>query len=130
MYQKKLKKIFVFSNSLIFIDIKEIIRIKNDGPPISEEEAERIFNRFTQSENLLTRSVEGTGIGLALVKSLVELHNGRIYVNTQVNIGTEFCIELPIRKILNQKTNYFPKKNLNSKVERFNIEFSDIYDLN
>ena len=109
---------------------KVIIRIKNDGPPISEEEAERIFNRFTQSENLLTRSVEGTGIGLALVKSLVELHNGRIYVNTQVNIGTEFSIELPIRKILNQKTNYFPKKNLNSKVERFNIEFSDIYDLN
>lgn len=89
---------------------KVILRIKNDGPSISEGDAKRIFERFTQSENLLTRSVEGAGIGLALVKSLVELHNGIIYVNTEVNRGTEFCIELPIRKIMNHKTNYFSKK--------------------
>ncbi len=109
---------------------KVIIRIRNDGPIISKEDAEKIFGRFTQSENLLTRSVEGTGIGLALVKSLVELHNGSVYVNTKVEYGTEFCIELPIRKLMNCKSKNIPVKSLNSKVEKFNIEFSDIYDLN
>ncbi|WP_294403539.1 ATP-binding protein [uncultured Clostridium sp.] len=107
-----------------------IIKVRNDGPAINREDAEKIFNRFTQSENLLTRSVEGSGIGLALVKSLVELHKGRIYVNTEFENGTEFCIELPIRKIMNSKISHVSNKKLNSKVERFTIEFSDIYDLN
>ena len=40
-------------------------------------------------------------IGLSLVKALVELHNGCTYVNTEIKDGTEFCVELPIRKIKN-----------------------------
>lgn len=107
-----------------------IIKVRNDGPPVSREDAEKIFNRFTQSENLLTRSVEGSGIGLSLVKSLVELHQGKIYVNTEFKNGTEFCIELPIRKIMNSKTSHVSNKKLNSKVEKFTMEFSDIYNLN
>jgi signal transduction histidine kinase len=75
----------------------------------------------------MTRKSEGSGIGLSLVKSLVEMHKGSIYVNTEISKGTEFCIELPIRKIMNNKTNYSMKKSLNSKVEKFDIEFSDIY---
>ena len=107
-----------------------IIKVRNDGPPINPYDAEKIFNRFTQSENLLTRSVEGSGIGLALVKSLVEIHSGRIYVNTDFKNGTEFCIELPVRRIMNSKVSHVSNKNLNSKVERYSIEFSDIYTLN
>lgn len=107
-----------------------IVKVRNDGPAISREDAEKIFNRFTQSENLMTRSVEGSGIGLALVKSLVELHKGRVYVNTELKKGTEFCIELPIRKIMNSNVSHVLNKKLNSKVERFTIEFSDIYTLN
>ena len=106
---------------------KVIIRIRNDGQPIKVEDSKKIFERFTQSEHLLTRSTEGSGIGLALVKSLVEMHNGRIYVNTEFKEGTEFCIELPIRKIMNSKCDFAWKKNLNSKVEKFAVEFSDIY---
>lgn len=104
-----------------------IIRIQNDGQPIDIEDSKKIFERFRQSEQLLTRSTEGSGIGLALVKSLVEMHNGRVYVNTEFNKGTEFCIELPIRKIMNSKCDCVWEKNLNSKVEKFEVEFSDIY---
>lgn len=107
-----------------------IIKVRNDGPAISPEDSKKIFNRFTQSENLLTRSVEGSGIGLALVKSLVELHNGKIYVNTHINNGTEFCIELPIRKIMNSTMSPVLNKSINSKVQKYTIEFSDIYTLN
>ena len=107
---------------------KLIIRLKNDGEPLNKEDSKRIFERFTQSEHLLTRKSEGSGIGLSLVKSLVEMHNGTIYVNNEFKNGTEFCIELPIRKIMNIDSNKVWEKNLNSKVERFDIEFSDIYN--
>ena len=107
---------------------KLVIRVKNDGVPLNTEDSKRIFDRFTQSEQLLTRKSEGSGIGLSLVKSLVEMHKGRIYVNTEITDGTEFCIELPIRKIMNTCSNQAWQKNLNSKVERFDIEFSDIYN--
>lgn len=107
-----------------------IIKVRNDGEPVSREFAKKIFKRFTQSENLLTRSNEGSGIGLSLVKSLVEIHNGRIYVNTEVESGTEFCIEIPIRKLMNSKSNNVLDRNMNSKVQKYKVEFSDIYSWN
>ena len=107
---------------------KVIIKISNDGEKINFEDRLRIFERFTQSESLLTRRTEGTGIGLTLVKSLVKLHNGEVYVNTEFEEGTQFCIELPIRKMKNFKNNNVREKSIVSKVEKFNIEFSDIYN--
>ena len=56
------------------------------------------------------------------------MHGGRIYVNTEVTEGTEFCIELPIRLIMDSQKECVLAKNLNSKVEKFAVEFSDIYD--
>lgn len=127
---------FTSFNGHIFVEItvsddcsKVIIKVRNDGPALSEEDTQKIFRRFTRSEDLLTKSVEGSGIGLALVKSLVELHKGKIYVNTEVKNGTEFCMEFPIMKIMNSRTSNVSAKNLNSKVEMYNIEFSDIYTL-
>lgn len=107
---------------------KVIIKISNDGEKINFEDRLRIFERFTQSESLLTRRAEGTGIGLTLVKSLVKLHNGEVYVNTEFEEGTQFCIELLIRKMKNFKNNNVREKSIVSKVEKFNIEFSDIYN--
>lgn len=107
---------------------KVIIKISNDGEKINFEDRLRIFERFTQSESLLTRRAEGTGIGLTLVKSLVKLHHGEVYVNTEFEEGTQFCIELPIRKIKKFKNNNVREKSIVSKVEKFNIEFSDIYN--
>ena len=107
---------------------KVIIRIGNDGQQISIEDSKKIFQRFTRSEDLLTRSKEGSGIGLSISKSLVELHKGIIYVNTEVKEGTEFCIELPIRRLKNFKGTNVREKSIVSKVEKFHIEFSDIYN--
>ena len=56
------------------------------------------------------------------------MHDGKIYVNTEIEEGTEFCIELPIRSVSDSDSNNILQKNLNSKIERFDIEFSDIYN--
>lgn len=103
--------------------------MENDGEPISDEDKQRIFERFTQSENLLTRKTEGTGIGLFLVKLLVELHGGRIFVDTSEKKGTKFVFILPIRLIEEKEENYSYTKQIVSKVEKCNIEFSDIYSI-
>ena len=105
-----------------------MIKIKNDGEPIDIEDSKRIFERFTQAEHLLTRKREGSGIGLSLVKSLVEMHDGIVYANTEVTDGTEFCIELPKKQIVYDESKSTSSKFLNSKIERFHIEFSDIYN--
>lgn len=106
-----------------------IIKVRNDGQPIDKDSAKKIFRRFTQIDNLMTRRNEGSGIGLSLVKSLVEIHNGRIYVNTEVDFGTEFCIEIPIRKLMNSTHNNVLDRNIKSKIQKYRVEFSDIYSV-
>jgi len=104
-----------------------IISVINDGDPISDEDKERIFDRFTQSEELFRRRNEGTGIGLFLVKLLVEMHGGRIYVENNEDLGVKFVIRLPIVITDNADTNSVHNKEIVSKVEVCDIEFSDIY---
>ena len=106
-----------------------IISVRNDGDPIQDKDKEKIFERFTQSENLYTRKREGTGIGLFLVKLLVELHGGRIYVDTSESKGTKFVFILPIRLTEEKNENYTYTKQISSKVEKCDIEFSDIYSI-
>lgn len=118
----------------VFIDTNSeknevIISVTNDGDPITEEDKEKIFNRFTQSENLFTRKAEGTGIGLFLVRLLVELHGGIIYVDTSFKTGAKFVVRLPIRLIEKREENYTYKKQITAKIETCNIEFSDIYSI-
>lgn len=104
-----------------------IISVVNDGDPISDEDKEKIFNRFTQSEATLSRRREGTGIGLFLVKLLVEMHGGTIYVDNNEKAGVKFVITLPIRYTDSQPDNSAYNKEIISKVEVCDIEFSDIY---
>lgn len=127
---------FTSNNGNIYVSIESkepfnevLIRIGNDGHPLDIKDSEKIFKRFTQSESLLTRRIEGSGIGLSISKSLIEMHKGNIYVNTEVTNGTEFCIELPIRKIMNYKEPNVREKSIISRIEKLDIEFSDIYDL-
>lgn len=129
-----LKYTYEKGNIEVFVDIDSeknevIISVRNDGDPIQEEDKEKIFERFTQSENLYTRKREGTGIGLFLAKLLVELHGGRIFVDTSESKGTKFVFILPIRLTEEKNENYTYTKQITSKVERCNIEFSDIYSI-
>ncbi|WP_367388873.1 ATP-binding protein [Lewinella sp. LCG006] len=68
------------------------ILVRDNGVGISSSRLPNIFNRFFQGDNTTTSEHEGTGIGLALVKELVELHKGSIRVESQEGIGTVFTI--------------------------------------
>src|SRR5262249_21560042 len=62
---------------------------------IAPEELPKIFDRFHRSTNAYSRTHEGTGIGLALVKELVELHGGTVGVESRLNQGTVFTVAIP-----------------------------------
>ena len=75
------------------------IVIEDSGIGIPPETIKNIFDRFfTKKANIISEIPAGTGIGLALVKELVELHHGSISVESEVNKGTKFIIMLPYDK--------------------------------
>ena len=73
-----------------------IIKIKDTGIGIAETEQKKLFDRFYQVDSSHTREHEGTGVGLALTKELVEHHRGKISVESKLGEWTEFTIELPL----------------------------------
>ena len=81
------------------------IRVKDDGVGISKDVQEEIFKRFVQEDKSFNRKKEGSGIGLALVKSLVELHDGQVYLESNVEKGSEFVVKLPNVRIENEEEN-------------------------
>lgn len=106
------------------------ISVKDSGRGIPKEKLDIIFERFRQVDKSLARDHEGSGIGLSLVKSLVELHGGRIKVESEVGLGSDFRIELPCRYIEDDNVLYDINEIKQSHIERINIEFSDIYGIN
>jgi PAS domain S-box-containing protein len=105
-----------------------VISVKDTGIGIPENKLEYIFERFRQVNKTFIRDHEGSGIGLSIVKSIVELHGGRVLVNSKMGEGSEFIIHLPCKNVDNEQSeyseNYITK---HSKIERVIIEFSDIY---
>ncbi len=77
------------------------LKIKDDGVGIEEKNIHKIFSRFYQVNNKEIKDHSGTGIGLSLVKGLVNIYHGEIEVTSELNKGTEFNIKLPYDK------NYF-----------------------
>lgn len=75
---------------------KVVTKIKNTGAGISSEEIGRIFERFYKVDKARSYDVKGTGLGLYIVKSIVELHGGTISVSSIENQYTEFAFMLPI----------------------------------
>jgi signal transduction histidine kinase len=72
------------------------IRVKDTGIGIPEEEYTKIFDRFYQVDSSLTRKVGGTGIGLNIAKEYVEMHGGKIWVESRVGAGSTFIFTIPI----------------------------------
>jgi len=72
------------------------ISVRDTGIGISEEELPKLFDRFYQVDSSQTREYEGSGLGLALTKELVELHRGTIKVESKLGNGTEFIVTLPL----------------------------------
>ncbi|MDU2683043.1 tetratricopeptide repeat-containing sensor histidine kinase [Clostridium sp.] len=105
------------------------IRVRDTGIGIPKEMKDKIFNKFTQVDKSLNRSKEGSGIGLSLVKSLVDLLNGKIYLNTEYKNGSEFVLNLPKDKIVEGEWSDYKKEVYKLNVEKISVELSDIYDL-
>lgn len=117
----------------IFVNVKVLdkfiqISVKDSGVGIPKDKQEMIFQRFKQVDNLLTRSCEGSGIGLNLVKSLVEMHGGNVQLKSEYQKGSEFIVEIPIRESCGENTAQSCCTNSSSTViKKIDIEFSDIY---
>ena len=73
------------------------VEVEDDGYGMTPEYLETIFDAFTRAENSTTNKVQGTGLGMAITKSLVELMGGTIEVSSQVDRGSLFRVELELR---------------------------------
>ncbi len=114
----------------IFVDVKDKnefveISVKDNGIGIEEKNLDTIFDRFKQVDKSLSRNAEGTGIGLSLVKSIVELHGGSIYAESEVGKGSKFIVKLPSRSVSNEDVVRSSK--ISSKNENVKVELSDIH---
>jgi signal transduction histidine kinase len=78
-----------------------VLRVKDDGLGIPEADLPRIFDRFRRGSNVMG-GIAGTGIGLASVRQIVEEHGGTISVESQVGLGTEVKVRLPLELNLEQ----------------------------
>ena len=76
-----------------------IFQVIDTGIGIKPEDMDKLFQSFVQIESSLSRRYEGTGLGLALVKNIIELHGGSISVKSEIAKGSEFTIILPWRKL-------------------------------
>ena len=73
------------------------VAVSDTGPGIPPEERDRVFEKFHQIDNSSTRTKGGTGLGLAIAKDIVEMHGGRIWVESTLGKGATFRMELPVR---------------------------------
>lgn len=82
------------SVSLTKEDSNCLIEIKDSGIGMTEETVQKMFDRFYQEDT--TRKTQGNGLGLSLVKEIIELHEGQITAVSQSGAGTKFCIQIPL----------------------------------
>lgn len=86
----------VISISTDYEDNFIVLKIKDNGTGISKENIDKIFDRFFRSESHRSRKYGGYGLGLSIVKSIVDDHQGKIEVNSQLGVGTSFSIYLKL----------------------------------
>lgn len=101
-----------------------VISVKDNGIGIPLDMQDKIYDRFTQVTDTFTRVNEGSGIGLSIVKALVEMHKGQITLESEYNEGCNFKIFLPKIIVDNKEVTFDTDKEINMK--KIEIEFSDI----
>ncbi|QLY82348.1 HAMP domain-containing histidine kinase [Clostridium intestinale] len=114
--------------SIYLEEDKVCISVKDSGIGIPDNMKEIIFDRFIQVDKSTTKNCEGSGIGLSLVKSLVEIHKGTISLNSVISKGSEFIIYLPDELCFKEDVHENIINLEDSRIEKINIEFSDIYN--
>jgi signal transduction histidine kinase len=73
------------------------LSVSDTGPGISESDQARLFQEFQQADNSITRKKGGTGLGLAIAKRIVELHGGRLWVESSPGQGSTFSFTVPTK---------------------------------
>lgn len=100
------------------------ISVRDTGVGIPKEKQKFIFDRFSQLDTDKYSKGQGSGIGLALIKSVIELHNGHIEVNSSPGVGSEFIVVLPIYKF---KSLTEQNESSSDSIQKTNLEYSDIF---
>jgi two-component system cell cycle sensor histidine kinase PleC len=81
------------------------IKVTDTGIGIPPDELENLTLPFYQVDSSLSRKYQGTGLGLALVKSLIELHDGELLIDSKVGVGTTIICRFPSHRTLRDTTN-------------------------
>ena len=96
-------------NAIKFTDVGEVViqasvsngsfnlSVRDTGPGISATDQAKLFQEFRQADNSLTKKKGGTGLGLAISKRIIEMHGGRIWVESVPGHGSTFLFTLPVR---------------------------------
>lgn len=126
---------FTLKDGTISVGIKDqqdglCILVEDNGIGIPADKQNQIFQRFCQIDRIFTRQHEGSGIGLNLVKSLVEMHGGTISFTSVFGKGTSFFIYLPYNDIDEEVLKYnITGKHPPAHTSRIPVEFSDLYTI-
>lgn len=73
-----------------------IFKVRDNGPGIPEKYHGKIFGKFVQLDSTYTKHESSTGLGLTITKELTELHGGKIYIESKINEGSTFIVEIPL----------------------------------
>jgi two-component system sensor histidine kinase ResE len=76
-----------------------VVEVSDTGPGISEEDQAQLFQRFFRTDAARQQGISGTGLGLTIVKAIVEQHGGRVHCRSSVGEGTTFGFSLPLGAI-------------------------------